>query len=204
MSLSILHILLKIQSVFSRKMHLEIPQVISFRYFSEPTAPILDLGGGGAGVIGQLYQRKVTAIDLRQDELDEAPDGPKKVCCDARALPFEAWSYPTVTAFYFLMYLLPGDILAVLQEAYRCLQKDGSLYIWDTLIPKRGTSKKTLFAVPVQAILPHKTIHTAYGVQWEHHTLEIDALVKMLEEVGFTVIERTLTGSAFYLHVHKS
>lgn len=34
---------------------------------------ILDIGGGGEGVIGLLYGSQVTAIDNRQEELDEAP-----------------------------------------------------------------------------------------------------------------------------------
>ena len=33
---------------------------------------ILDIGGGGEGVIGRLYGRQVVAIDNRQEELDEA------------------------------------------------------------------------------------------------------------------------------------
>lgn len=34
---------------------------------------ILDIGGGGEGVIGQLYGQQVVAIDKLQEELDEAP-----------------------------------------------------------------------------------------------------------------------------------
>ena len=34
---------------------------------------ILDIGGGGEGIIGRLYGPQVIAIDYRQDELDEAP-----------------------------------------------------------------------------------------------------------------------------------
>lgn len=37
---------------------------------------ILDIGGGGEAVIGQIYKDRVTAIDNRQEELDGAPD-----CC---------------------------------------------------------------------------------------------------------------------------
>lgn len=39
---------------------------------------ILDVGGGGEGTIGRLYGSQVTAIDNRQEELDEALDGYKK------------------------------------------------------------------------------------------------------------------------------
>ena len=37
---------------------------------------ILDIGGGGEAIIGQMYGDRVTAIDNRQEELDEAPN-----CC---------------------------------------------------------------------------------------------------------------------------
>ena len=33
---------------------------------------ILDVGGGGEGVIGRIYGPRVVAIDNRQEELDEA------------------------------------------------------------------------------------------------------------------------------------
>ena len=42
----------------------------------ELTGSVLDIGGGGEGIIGRLYGKNVTAIDIRQEELDEAPEGP--------------------------------------------------------------------------------------------------------------------------------
>ena len=35
---------------------------------------ILDIGGGGEGVISRVYRQQVTAIDNLQEELNEAPD----------------------------------------------------------------------------------------------------------------------------------
>lgn len=67
--------------------------------------PILDLGGGGEGVIGLIYGGQVTAIDNRQEELDEAPEGPVKLVMDAAALAFADGSFQTVTAFFSLMYM---------------------------------------------------------------------------------------------------
>ena len=64
------------------------------------TEPILDLGGGGEGVIGLIYGGQVTAIDNRQEELDEAPKGPVKLVMDAAALAFAGGSFQTVTAFF--------------------------------------------------------------------------------------------------------
>lgn len=55
----------------------------------ELTGSVLDIGGGGEGIIGRLYGKNVTAIDIRQEELDEAPEGPTKLCMDAAI-----WSFP--------------------------------------------------------------------------------------------------------------
>ncbi len=52
---------------------------------NELSGSILDIGGGGDGIIGRLYKDSVTAIDNMQEELDEAPNCCKKLaygrCC---------------------------------------------------------------------------------------------------------------------------
>ena len=40
---------------------------------------VLDIGGGGEGVIGRLKGSAVVAIDLYKQELEEAPAGPLKI-----------------------------------------------------------------------------------------------------------------------------
>ena len=45
---------------------------------------ILDIGGGGEGVIGRLYQERVVAVDCCQKELDDAPDGWMQPTCNMR------------------------------------------------------------------------------------------------------------------------
>ncbi len=35
---------------------------------------ILDIGGGGEGIISTLYKDKVVAIDIRKDELEEVKE----------------------------------------------------------------------------------------------------------------------------------
>lgn len=203
MRINLLHQLLKIQALFSKKMHLEKPQTISFLNFKEPEAPILDIGGGGAGVIGQLFKHNVTAVDIRQNELDESPKGPIKVCADARELPFEDKSFSSTTAFYFLMYLNPSDYKKVIHEVYRTLKPKASFYIWDTCIPTNRNSKKTLFAIPIRVFMPKKTIYTAYGVNWNNHFLDFDLLIKILEEVGFEIKQKKLNDLAIYIECEK-
>jgi ubiquinone/menaquinone biosynthesis C-methylase UbiE len=148
---------------------------------------ILDLGGGGAGVIGQLRGQQVTAVDVRQDELDESPPGPIKVVADARALPFPDGSFDAATAFFFLMYVPAADRKAVLQEAHRALRPGGTLHVWDVVIPARGERTHKLFVVPVRAQLPHQTIKTAYGVPWKDREMSGDSIAQLARDVGFTV-----------------
>ena len=39
---------------------------------------VLDIGGGGEGIIGQMKPKQVIAIDLSKRELEEAPPGRSK------------------------------------------------------------------------------------------------------------------------------
>lgn len=121
---------------------------------------ILDLGGGGEGVIGRLYRESVTAIDIRQDELDEAPPGPAKLLMDARALDFGEASFDHVTAFYFFMYLPKEDHLQAMREAFHVLRPGGQLHIWDAVI-----EGESLFMVELDIDLAGDMLHTGYGVQ---------------------------------------
>ena len=66
---------------------------------------ILDIGGGGEAVIGQIYKDRVTAIDNCQEELDEVPDCCVKQLMDATELCFSDNSFDNVTFFYTLMYI---------------------------------------------------------------------------------------------------
>ena len=75
----------------------------------ELTGSILDIGGGGEGIIGRLYGSRVTAIDNRQEELDEAPDTCTKLCMDATTLAFADESFDAVTAFYSLLFMTAGE-----------------------------------------------------------------------------------------------
>ena len=60
---------------------------------------ILDIGGGGEGVIGRLYGAQVIAIDNSQEELDEAPNGFKKVLMDACCINYPNEKFDHVTFF---------------------------------------------------------------------------------------------------------
>jgi ubiquinone/menaquinone biosynthesis C-methylase UbiE len=152
---------------------------------------ILDLGGGGEGVIGQLRGRQVVAIDRRKDELEECAQGPLKVVADAKDLPFLDATFDAATAFFFLMYVPEADHDAVFSEAYRVLKPGALLHVWDVTIPPRGDRPQRLFVVPVTAELPDRAIETGYGTRWAERTQSADTVVRHAEAAGFVLIEST-------------
>ena len=95
---------------------------------------ILDIGGGGEGIISRVYRQQVTAIDNLQEELDEAPDICTKLLMDATALSFDECTFDHATAFYSLMYMSREEQKKAIGEVYRVLKQGGTFHIWDAVI----------------------------------------------------------------------
>lgn len=123
--------------------------------------PILDLGGGGEGIIGLIYGNQVTAIDNRPEELDEAPAGPVKLVMDAAHLAFPDGSFQTVTSFFTLMYMDHDIQRQAISEAARVLRSGGQLHIWDAVIRSAYPSP---FLIDLDIDAAGTAIHTTYGV----------------------------------------
>lgn len=163
---------------------------------------ILDIGGGGEGVIGLLKGDCVVAIDTRKSELEEAPDGPLKIVMDARDLQFLDNTFGTVTAFFTLMYILKSDRRKVFEEMYRVVKPGGSVLIWDVVIPLRDDTREW-FVVPVVITVHGKPIETGYGVRWEGREQDMLSFIELAEKAGFKVVEKTEDGQTFFLHLKK-
>ena len=78
---------------------------------------ILDVGGGGEGVIGRLYPKQVVAIDNDADELYEAPGDFERLLMDATEMTFPDASFDAATFFYSLMFMTADEQRAALAEA---------------------------------------------------------------------------------------
>ena len=66
---------------------------------------VLDIGGGGEGIIGILKGNQVIAIDHRKRELEETTNEALKIVMDARELKFLDESFWTATAFFTFLYV---------------------------------------------------------------------------------------------------
>src|SRR5690348_9375055 len=80
----------------SPRMHVFVRQDFVVAEF-QASGYILDIGGGGEGIIGQMKPHQVIAIDLSKRELEEAPAGPLKIVMDAADLKFLDASFDTAT-----------------------------------------------------------------------------------------------------------
>ncbi len=163
------------------------------------TGRILDLGGGGEGVIGRVYGGQVTAIDTRQEELDEAPDGFEKVVMDARQLTFDDATFDHVTAFFTMMYISTSDHEQVLREAYRVLKTGGCLHVWDTAIETAQP-----FVVQLDIDADGTPVHTGYGIHDEDAAQDARWFKELCEKVGFGHVTVVQTGPLFALRAEKT
>jgi ubiquinone/menaquinone biosynthesis C-methylase UbiE len=164
---------------------------------------ILDIGGGGEGIIGQLMGERVIAIDSYKEELDEAPEGPLKVVMDARELNFLDVTFDMVTAFFALMYIRNRDHKKVFQEVYRVLKPGGQFLVWDVVIPPQPEDGKDIFVVPLEIELKDKLIKTAYGTSWKGKEQNFAYFEKLAGEVGFDIIEKDEYDEVYFIRLSK-
>lgn len=161
---------------------------------------ILDIGGGGEGIIGRLYRGQVIAIDRCQAELDEAPDGFEKVLMDAADLHYADCSFDYVTFFFTLMFMGEGEQEKAIREAARVLKDGGKVYIWDCDI---ASAYPEPFCVDVTVQLPGESVSTTYGIG-KRDTQDISSIIKMCEDAGLVSVARSKKHDYFHLVMKKA
>ncbi len=152
-----------------------------------PTGSIVDIGGGGEGIIAQIGRMNVTAIDKLQSEIDEAkPHAPEAtwILADASNLEFSDSHFNNATAFFSGMYMTGKVLESVFQESYRIIQNNGELWIWDAVI----SYDVGPFIIPLRVITPGgEEIGTAYGKRRVTEDRTVDQVSTLLAKLGFTV-----------------
>jgi len=163
---------------------------------------ILDIGGGGEGIISQLYGDKVVAIDLSEEELKEAPKNDSlKIIMDVRQLKFLDEQFDIVTSFFTFMYINNKDLNQVFKEIKRVLKPGGKLLIWGLKIPKKTERDKEIFAARLKVEFKNKSIETGYGTIWEDNEQDIDKFIEIARQNEMKVINQKQGKQYFYLEL---
>jgi ubiquinone/menaquinone biosynthesis C-methylase UbiE len=164
---------------------------------------ILDVGGGGEGIVGQYKGKSVIAIDKLKSELEEAADGEYlKVIMDAEDLKFLDGTFDTVTAFYMFMYVPLEWREKIFKEIFRVLKPGGEFIIWDMVIVEKEENEKKFYGAKVEVIIGDKTIETGYATRW-NKAQDLDHFLKLGASVGFDVIKRDVKNEQILIRFKK-
>lgn len=161
---------------------------------------ILDIGGGGEGIIGRLYQNQVIAIDHSQEELDEAPDGFQKILMDATNLTLECNSFDNVTFFFTLMYMTTEEQKEAIKEAFRVLKPGGKVFIWDCDIQSAFPEP---FCIDLDILIENQKVHTTYGII-KKDVQSVTSITELCQKAGFELLLSESNFDGFYLCCKKS
>jgi ubiquinone/menaquinone biosynthesis C-methylase UbiE len=165
---------------------------------------VLDVGGGGEGVIGRVLGSRVVAIDRLKSELEDTPAGPLKIVMDARELQFLDASFDAATAFFALMYVQPTDHERLFAEVHRVLRPGAPFIVWDVAIPPRLPEGKEIIMVRPEIVLRDGTLATGYGVRAQGRRQDLDWFVQLAGRTGLVVEARKQEGSLFRLDMRRA
>lgn len=162
---------------------------------------ILDVGGGGEGIIGKLDEKQVVSIDTSEEELEETKNESLKVVMDATDLKFLPESFDVCTAFFSLMYIPKKNHLKIFTQVYRILKKGGRFLLWDVKIPERNKEFR-VFAVRLKIKLPNEEVETGYGTIWDK-TQDVEYFRQLALKAGFKVTDAWCKNDVFFLEMIK-
>ncbi len=161
---------------------------------------ILDIGGGGEGIIGKLNGMQVIAIDTSERELQGTQNEALKVVMDATDLRFLPESFDVCTAFFSFMYIPKNEHMKVFEEVYEVLKDNGKLLIWDVKIPEKFGDYKA-FMIRLKIRLPNQETEAGYGVKWQ--TQGTEYFKDLAQKAKFKVMSEWSKGELFYLEMSK-
>ncbi len=177
-------------------------QELAVRDFHSP-GWMLDIGGGGDGIIGKLKREQVIAIDPNKRELEEAPAGLLKIVMDATDLQFLDGTFSTATSSFTLMYITGPDHQKVIGEVFRVLQPGGRFFIWDVIFPLRLDPEKDVAVVSVLVKLPDEEIAAGYRHLWPVEGRDLSYYMRLAKDAGFNVVAQDVKDRAFFLELQR-
>jgi ubiquinone/menaquinone biosynthesis C-methylase UbiE len=148
-----------------------------------PQGSVIDIGGGGEGVIAQVGGARIIAIDKYVSEIHEArakAPGTRWMVADAIALPYESQAFDHATAFFSCMYMPDNVKEGAFREILRVLKDGGELWIWDAHMAPKGN----VYAIRLGVGLPGgHTLNPIYGAKAQDQSAA--SICDMLQRAGF-------------------
>ncbi len=169
----------------------------------QATGYVLDIGGGGEGIIGLLKPTQVVAIDISERELAEAPPGPLKIVMDATDLKFLDNTFSTATSFFTLMYMNPDTQRRAIEEVHRVLAPGGRFLVWEVTLPARTDTVQDVAVFPLRIRMPGREVTTGYGTFFPDVVHDATWFAVMLRDAGFEIVTERAAGGTFYLEARK-
>lgn len=149
-----------------------------------PKGQVIDIGGGGEGVIAQAGGAGVFPIDKYISEIHEARGKAPNVSwmvANATEMPCQSLSFDNATAFFSCMYMSNDIKEEVFSETWRVLKQGGEFWIWDAPM----ATKKKVFAIRLRVDFREMpTINTVFGVKTKDQNAT--SISKLLEKAKFT------------------
>ena len=165
---------------------------------------ILDVGGGGEGIVGILKGERVVAVDLHRCELEEAPAGPLKIVMDATCMQFLDMTFCAATAFFSLMYIREtSDLQKIFGEVFRVLRPGAIFRLWDVIIPRRADPGKDLYGVRLSVRVAGREIRTGYGQPWPRQRRALRFYLDLARNAGFRVLEQKADRRVFFMRLQR-
>ena len=165
---------------------------------------VLDVGGGGEGIIGILKGERVVAIDVHKCELEEAPAGPLKIVMDATRLQFLDAAFGAATAFFSLMYVRDtSDIQKIFGEVFRVLRPGAPFLVWDASLPRRVDERKDFYGIRLSVRIAGREIRAGYGQPWSRQKRTLPFYLNLARDAGFRVVEQKADRRVLFMRLQK-
>lgn len=150
---------------------------------------VLDIGGGGEGLVSRIEGTRVIALDLNMNKIRGAMiHNPASVwiACDGRQLCIQDSAVENVTLWFSLSYMKDNDTKkTVLEESFRVLRPGGRISILGCHI---GCEEERLvFRAEFQ--LPDGDVSKISYAVYRGQGQTLDGISRMLVESGFDIIE---------------
>jgi ubiquinone/menaquinone biosynthesis C-methylase UbiE len=173
-------------------------QEISFKRLGR-TGLVLDVGGGGEGIVSRIEGSRVCAIDINLNEIREAQiygSSPQWLACSGESLPFRTAVFETATIWFSLDYVADWKMKrAIMREVFRVLRKEGSL----SLMSSKIICREAKFVLRMRYTLPDGSVYqTGYGVKGNQGQTA-DRISDIAEQTGFHITNKDDNGHWFYI-----